>query len=183
MISRSNRVAASLALACLLVFLTTALVVQARSPGDPSGETFQDDYPFPEETFDSYYPYPEATETTSGPVQPDFPPNETATPEDTFTPEVDLFGTEDAQMQGAFSTQAASATPFPSITPINTQTQPAQATITPIPANLVNEGKSGFRLNWGYFWIGFAIPVLAACGAILYLLDRRPDLFTPRPKS
>jgi hypothetical protein len=182
MTPRLNRIAVSFALALFVLFLTAALAAQASPQGYPGDALFQDPYPYPEVTVTYGYPFPEATQATSEPTQIELLPEVTDTPGSTSTPGIDLFATENAEMQDTLSTQAASATPIPSITPANTQTSPAEGTGTPSPAALEDGPGSGFSMDWGYFWIGFAIPVLAASGAVLYLLDRRPELFTQRPK-
>lgn len=86
--------------------------------------------------------------------------------------------TENAEMQGGKVTPPASETPGPTIT---AYASPTPTLETPLPVAAAAP-KSGSRLNWGLFWLGFSLPVLAACGWVLYLLDRRPDLFRPRSK-
>ena len=121
-----------------------------------------------------------STETAS-PTN-DVPP--TAVPLPTEMPTVpltstlppDVFRTEDSEMNGALTTPAGTETPGPTMTPYHTPT----ATKTPPKSHLSarsGEKKGGFIPNWGMFWIGFSLPVLGACGVVLYLLDRRPDLF------
>jgi hypothetical protein len=175
-----KRIVVLFTLALILFFFSAALAAQAGTPARPGIALFQDDYPYPEETFFFDYPYPEETGGAVEPTDGVFLPTLTFTPEVTLTPELNLFATEDAQMGDTISSPAPSATPGPSITPAFTQTGPAQATGTPPPA-AAGSGER-FRVDWGYFWIGFAIPVLAACGAVLYLLDRRPELFSQRQK-
>ncbi len=147
--------------------------------------------PAPQET--SAYPYdfptdiftPESTDQGYGAPATDTPGNETpaapvtataaGTPTQTSTLPPDLFRTEDAQMNNAQTTQQVTETPGATFTPYDTptvlKTQP-QRTLTPVVKK-----KEGFTPDWGMFWIGFSLPVLGACGVVLYLLDRRPDLF------
>lgn len=141
------------------------------------------DYPYPEDEFPTDSIYPVDTEIPSNPTQDLFLDTQTPEPtlEETPTPAVNVFGTEDAQMRDTLGTPASSATSGPSITPVNTQTAPVNSTAQDAGAGTAKE-KTGLQIDWGFFWIGFAVPLLAACGAVLYLLDRRPDLFTPRRK-
>jgi len=141
------------------------------------------DYPYPEDEFPTDSFYPVDTEIPLNPTQEEFLDTETPepTPEDTSTPAVNVFGTEDALMRDTLGTPASSATPAPSITPVNTQTAPVTSTAQEAGAGTARE-NAGLQIDWGFFWIGFAVPLLAACGVVLYLLDRRPELFTPRRK-
>ena len=60
-----------------------------------------------------------------------------------------------------------------------TPTAPADGTVTATSSAPDNsEDSQGSGMDWGLFWIGFSIPVLFACGAVLYLLDRNPRLFS-----
>jgi hypothetical protein len=141
------------------------------------------DYPYPEDEFPTDSFYPVDTEIPYISTQDEFLDTETPepTPEDTSTPAVNVFGTEDALMRDTLGTPASSATPAPSITPVNTQTAPVTSTAQEPGAGTGKE-NARLQIDWGFFWIGFAVPLLVACGAVLYLLDRRPDLFTPRRK-
>ena len=59
-----------------------------------------------------------------------------------------------------------------------TPTSPADGTITPTSGTPgPDEEGSSTGMDWGLFWIGFSLPVLVACGVVLYLLDRNPRLF------
>lgn len=102
----------------------------------------------------------------------------TATETATMGPNV--FGTEDAEINEALTTPQFTEAAAPSITPYFTPT--ITATKTPLPARTPAAAKknNGFTPDWGMFWIGFSLPVLGACGVVLYLLDRRPDLFRRR---
>jgi hypothetical protein len=90
-----------------------------------------------------------------------------------------VFRTEDAEILDSLASPAASLSPYPSITPANTPTAVTASTL-PAPVSAGNE-NNGFKIDWGFFWVGFAVPILVGCGAVLYLLDRYPDLFTRRP--
>jgi hypothetical protein len=134
---------------------------------------------YPEDIYSTESGYPGEFETPFPATQESLPPMETTEP----TPAVNTFATEDAQMRDTLGTEIPSATPAPSLTPANTATALLTATPTGIAATASNAQKNRFRIDWSYFWIGFAVPLLVCCGVILYLLDRHPDFFTPRPKS
>lgn len=119
---------------------------------------------------------PTATRTPQAgqPVQ-----TETAAPSATAdrSPSPDAFQTENAEMGGALVTPptpepTAAVTETP---PALTETPPAEEQ-QPTPAAAAPD-RGRFQLDWGMFWVGFAIPFLAACGLVLYLLDRKPDFF------
>lgn len=106
----------------------------------------------------------------------DIEPTIEQTPTETSTLPADVFRTEDAEMRNALTTPQVTETGGPTITPYQTLTvtkRPPRSTLTSTAA----KKKNGFTPDWGLFWIGFSIPVLGACGVVLYLLDRRPDLF------
>jgi hypothetical protein len=110
--------------------------------------------------------------TPSGQLTPSVVFTETSTA--TIPP--DLFRTEDSEINNSQTTLAASETPGPTITAVSTSTvSKTKSQSSPTPP--IIKKKGGITLDWGLFWIGFSLPVLAACGAVLYLLDRRPDLF------
>lgn len=115
-----------------------------------------------------------ATETP--PVEEN--PTTEVTATETVTQAPDAFRTEDAEMGEAQTTPLVTESAVSTKTPNQTLT----VTKTQLPARTPAAAgeKDGFTLDWGMFWIGFAIPVLAACGIVLYLLDRRPDLFRHR---
>lgn len=112
----------------------------------------------------------QATATVAGSPVP------TATQTLTPTLAPDVFKTENAEMGGARTTPALTETPAPSITPYISPTVTLTATVL-APAPLQAGGPA---MNWGLFWMGFSLPVLAGCGLVLYLLDHRPDLFRRR---
>jgi hypothetical protein len=144
-----------------------AAPVYQNTPGynEPAEETPTDEPP-PDDGYNA-----PATETLSV--------GETPIPESTVTETVtlapDAFRTEDAEMGGAQTTPLVTETFVPTKTPdqVLTATKTQLPAVTPAAARK----KGGFTPDWGMFWIGFAIPVLGACGIVLYLLDRRPDLF------
>lgn len=179
-----------------LIGLMPVLLYSAPVRADSSGlPVFQDtSYPGPEETIvfptdDEGYPGPEDPEIT---VPPFVDPNETvtvtatgpaqiSTPIDTpttgptLTKAPDTLATENAEMSDSQVTPPGSETPAPSMTPFLTAT--GSQTILPAVGSTSSSKGGGLSINWGLFWIGFSLPVLIACGGILYLLDRRPDLF------
>lgn len=128
-------------------------------------------YPAPEATLPGYVPL-QASPTLSGSPIP------TAIPTSTLTLAPNLFQTENAEMGGAQTTPALTDTPAPSLTPYLSPTATQAVTASAMPAE--KPGGGGFQMNWGMFWIGFSVPILAGCGLVLYLLDHRPDLFRPR---
>jgi hypothetical protein len=135
------------------------------------------DYPAQSTTNAQDNGYPaDTTETPTSQSTSAVLPSATAT--FTPTPAVNVFRTEDTEMSGAKVTAPPSETPGPSLTayytPTATKTPPSTATVTNVPKKQAGLGAS---LDWGMFWIGFSIPVLAICGAVLYLLDRRPSFF------
>ncbi len=147
-----------------------------------------DFFPFP--TDDVGYPEPDETDfslptflmpdDTQQPGQPDVTespqtPQPTATVGPTSTLAPDVLATENAEMGDSQVTPPGSETPGPSMTPYQTTT--GTQTVLPSAKSTANTKDGGLVVDWGLFWIGFSIPVLVACGGILYLLDRRPDLF------
>jgi hypothetical protein len=134
------------------------------------------------------------------------PPGETQSPGETQLPDSGYpppgVGTIQAPSPTANLTSIATSilteTPVPglaSITPSVVTTDRATASPTPTlnttptivpqlsPEAGMDGDQRGFKVNWGFFWVGFAIPFLAGSGIVLYLLDRRPDLFRPRSKT
>jgi hypothetical protein len=103
-------------------------------------------------------------------------PTEALTPTQTGTLPPDVFRTEDAEINGAQTTPVTTETVGPTITLFTTPTATKR---TPRPTTTSNgaKEKDEFIPDWGLFWIGFSLPVLGSCGVVLYLLDRRPDLF------
>ena len=172
----------------LMPVLMYSAPVRADSVAQPA---FQEGYPGPGEetdifpTDDSGYPGPGEPDIT---LPPFIDPDETQTePTDliepteeigsTLTLAPDRLATENAEMGDSQVTPPGSETPAPSITPYVTGTQ----TVLPSAVSPAStKGGGGLNINWGLFWIGFSIPVLIACGGILYLLDRRPNLFRRR---
>jgi len=103
-------------------------------------------------------------------------PEITATETVTATIPPDVFRTEDSEINQSMTTPVVTETPEPTITKYVTPTvikTQRQGTPTPPAAR----EKAGFSLDWGMFLAGFVLPVLAACGYILYLMDHRPELF------
>jgi hypothetical protein len=163
------------------------LLQQTEYPAtsDPTYEPTYDPYPADNPTL-TLTNTPTTTPATTG-VQPSSTPGGptatatiTRTPTETATPAPNIFQTEDSEMGGSQVTPPAGETPSP--TAVMTATQ----SLTPITSLTRNapvnsaEKQNGFQVNWGMFWMGFALPVVAACGVVLYLLDRRPDLFRPK---
>lgn len=183
MISPKDRRTILAGLAVLLVglfFLAPALRVSADLRSQPAFQTtpgYQP--PATEPSGGNSYPAPQ-TPTLAGTAQtPAGSPEVTATLTLTPTQAPNVFKTENSEMNGALATPALTETQSPSLTPYLTptitQTQTAQPSLAPIQTS-----GSGFPMDWGMFWIGFALPVLAGSGAVLYLLDHRPDLFRAR---
>jgi len=104
------------------------------------------------------------------------PTPETPMPTDTLAP--DVLETEGAEMSDSQVTPPATETPGPTITPYITETATHAAAV--LSEDTGGEKSGGLAIDWGLFWVGFSIPVLLACGGVLYLLDRRPDLFRQR---
>lgn len=102
-------------------------------------------------------------------------PVDTVTVTATITKSPNIFQTENSEMNNARVTPALTDTPGPSITPYISPT----ATQT-ISASDAQGKKSGLAMDWGLFWVGFSVPVLAGCGMVLYLLDHSPELFRKR---
>lgn len=145
---------------------------------------WQDDgYPPPEDTSlpppDEEYPPPEETTEPPGGEYP--PPEGEATQEPSLTP---ALSPTSALIDQTQPPGAETITPSPMATGQTTAAvtaTPAASAQVSAEAEPVNEPK-GFQVDWGFFWIGFAVPILAGSGVVLYLLDRRPDLFRPRSK-
>jgi hypothetical protein len=188
-----------LAMGLLVVFLLGSLfLTYTAGPVDASSASAivkprqQSTAPYPAGTSSTDSLYPAGTPTKTNAAVPTaiiiFPgtATETELPVETSTVPADTFLTEDAQMKESQVTQPAGATAAPAIvtgspdtpTPATTPTE-----ITAAAAQTSDQKPGGFRMDWGFFWIGFAIPVLAGCGIILYLLDRNPVMFSKRPKS
>jgi len=153
---------------------------------------FQDstDDAYPMATLQDNFSYPVDTDPTDeagieqSPIPSPTPTLPQATDEEMLTPTVqmgtpspDAFETENAQIGDSAVTPQVSFTPGPSITPANTSTSTPTITGTVSPIQLETEDTGSFKLDWGSFVVGFAVPVLAGCGVVLYLLDRRPELF------
>ena len=156
-----------------------------------------DAYPGPEET--DFFSFPTDDEGYPEPGEPDIPiptflmpddteqpglpdvtespetPQPTATLGPTSTMSLDVLATENAEMSDSQVTPPGSETPAPSMTPYQAIT--GTQTVLPSAESTVTAKDGGLAVDWGLFWIGFSIPVFAACAGILYLLDRRPDLF------
>lgn len=166
------------------IFRSGGVVVQA-------GRALQDatDYPGIDETpldfpTDESYPgvtdYPDDFPTDEIPTE-EFPtaefftpqpPQSTATVDATQPP--NTFLTENAEMGDGQASPPPSETPGPTITPYGS---PTAVTGTPEPTTVsAQEKNAGQRIDWGLFWMGFSVPIIAACGLVLYLLDKRPDL-------
>jgi hypothetical protein len=155
---------------------------------------WQDDgYPPPDTTeapiddgTDEGYPPPDGTGTPTSSVTPGVVPTTTTppTPQQTLTtaaaPGETLLPAEQAETLAPTETPQATSTPTGTIT-VTPSVTPTPALQSTLEARQAGDGGS-FQVDWGYFWIGFAIPVLAGCGVVLYLLDRRPDLFRPRSR-
>ena len=106
------------------------------------------------------------------------------TPNLSQTAEMDAFRTEDAEMGGSRNGTVTPPTPEGTPTPAPSATaSPTQGEVYRAAGANPNDGAGGFEMNWGLFWIGFSIPVVGACGVVLYLLDRRPELFRPKRKQ
>jgi hypothetical protein len=166
-----------------LAVLATAYAAQAMfSAGAGSRLSFQDDgYPPPENLQPvEGYPAPGDGGTVPESTQEPFA---TQTETHTPTPPPDILRTEQAEMGDTLVTPPGDMTPAPTHTLINTVTPTPTQTATPEPAPVLPPQEEGFRMDWGLFSIGFAIPILIGCGLVLYLIDRRPDLFVRRPQA
>ncbi len=142
--------------------------------GYPPGEVTEDPGPYPVVT-DETSPDETATLTPTATEQTITPP----TPQDTPTPDLSRtaeMGDARTGTPGTPGTPTLTGTPSPTV----------QQTITPTEIALTGTpesgGAGGFEMNWGLFWIGFSIPLVGASGVVLYLLDRRPELFRPKRK-
>ncbi len=120
-------------------------------------------------------PYPAGTLTES-PTEAAGTPLPEFTVTSTVTPPPNLYQTEDSEINHSRTTPVATDTPGPTITPYVTATA-VKTRVRPTPTPVPIKEKSGFSIDWGMFLFGFSLPILAACGYVLYLLDRRPDLF------
>lgn len=190
--------------AAAVVLFSTLLALLAGTllhdgPGTAStARSYQDDYPV--ETVpidDSGYPFMDPTNTseptsafpspTSAQPTSAFPSPTSGEPTSpgadltaTFTATVppNVFLTENAEQEGSLATLAATEPPGGTLTPLSTATVTG---VTPQPVRAAQEeAREGIAVDWGLFWIGFSLPVLSASGYVLYLLDRRPDLFRRR---
>lgn len=171
-----------------LLFGATLLLILTGSASAAIGEKFQqpnnDSYPVT--TQQDPFGYPAGTEPVGEPETSDTPsgpgglPTFTVTPGPSLTTAVDVFGTEDAQMRDSLITPPSSPTPGETITPAHTPTISATSTDTALAAGEKSAEKQGFQMDWGFFVIGFIIPVLVGCGYVLYLLDRQPGFFSGR---
>ncbi len=186
-IIRMGVLAGLIGLAVLLACLLPGPAVQAKSNERP---VYQDETSYPNDIPTDESVTPEITETlveteavetlpegtlVGLPTETEMP---TATSTATLAPNV--FLTENSQMQGAQVTPVASETPGPTLTPYETPTVTKAASLG--AATSSNKKSGGPQVDWGLFWIGFSLPVLVGCGFVLYLLDRRPNLFKPRSK-
>jgi hypothetical protein len=115
---------------------------------------------------------PEADTTPQTIITPS--PAFTVTNTPTLPP--DVFRTEDAEMNQSMTTPVVTETPGPTMTLVATPTI-MKTQRQPTPTLAISKEKDTFHLDWGMFLAGFSLPVLGACGYILYLLDRRPELF------
>ncbi len=154
------------------------VTVPPTEPGYPAGSTATSPAPAGSAT---PTPAPSSTQP-SGPQPSSTEPAESLTPTveltETLTPTMppDVFRTEDSEMNSAKTTPLVTETPGPMVTAYVTPTE----TMTPLPTSTtqaVIQKKDSFAIDWGLFWIGFSLPVLGGCGVVLYLLDRRPDIF------
>lgn len=107
----------------------------------------------------------------------------TPTPANTMTVTAtvrNVFLTENAEMGASSVTPPASLTPLATgtIAPTHTNTP----TRTPLSTLIAAASDEDQNLDWGLFWIGFSVPIIAACGVVLYLLDHRPELFSFKRK-
>ncbi len=135
---------------------------------------WQDDgYPPPQDTGQPPYPPPEDATEPPGEGYP--PPDGQATP--SFTPTPPSPPTKAPADQ---TSVPVTVTAQPSPTASATVTFTVFPQVSP-EAEQEDEPET-FQMDWGLFWIGFAVPILASSGVVLYLLDRRPDLFRPRAK-
>ncbi len=190
---RLARIMRVLVVACLTA-LSLLAVIAPDTWGVGSAHArpeFQDGTAYPAGTptiFPTYDPYPAMTDTPSGPLptadqtqptQEQPTPFNTQIPQNTFTAQPNTFLTENAEMGEGQGTPPPSETPGITMTATITST-PAPPTPQPTPIIPERDTRGPGGINWGLFWIGFSLPVLAGCGWVLYLLDRRPDLFRPR---
>jgi hypothetical protein len=187
MTQRSYRKILLAGLAAGFLALQAFFAAQASVQTSGSGVVLLQETAYPAdetEVIDGLYPAESPTPRVGGGGGPTPTPFiivlETPTPIPSVTAGPELARTEDAEILDSLASPVASASPWPSITPVNTLTAEVQLSPT-VPVEI--DKKAGFYLDWGFFWVGFAIPVLAGCGAVLYLLDRRPDLFRRRPRA
>ncbi len=162
------RISAIAGLAGLLVFFFTVIPGGQMHPAQARASYDETAYPPPDTPPSSSYPGP-ATETSQAPAGSSTPTLRTSTePAKSLTPTVET--TEALQPVTDTPVPSASATAF--VTPTETMTPlPTKAT------QAVTQKKDGLKIDWGLFWIGFSLPILGGCGIVLYLLDRRPDIF------
>ena len=165
--------------ALVVVFLVTAPVSRVSAEGglQPLLQDTPGYEPPPTETTGGgAYPAPtsgnpsQATATVAGSPLP------TSTPTLTPTLAPNMFKTENSEIDSARTTPALTETPAPSLTPYVSPT----VTLTQTALAAAPLQASSPPMNWGLFWMGFSLPVLAGCGLVLYLLDHRPDLFRRR---
>lgn len=134
----------------------------------------------PSPTLDPSQPTQPTQATQTTPFAPDDTPQPAMSVTSMATDGPNTFLTEDAEMGAGNVTPPPSETPGPTITAYRSAT-PKTATARPARTAIARRANDD-KVNWGLFWIGFSIPVLSACGVVLYLLDQRPDLFRPRKK-
>jgi hypothetical protein len=170
-----------------LLFLLFILVSGVPVLAEPAGAPFFEDTPgypptdeFPTDEFPTDDPYGYFTEETAtqdlGTLPANITPSIVGTSTLTTTPEPNIFLTEDSEINKARTTLSVTETPAPTITVFSSPTR-IKTVQQPTQMLAASKKKGGFRMDWGLFWIGFSLPVLGACGGVLYLLDRRPDLF------
>jgi hypothetical protein len=195
-------------LAGLLGLLVTGLVfgpaihVRAGSDSDaqlshpllqetdyPANTPTTEDYPVDTPTTEGYpagTPSPQPNGTATLPTNPSALPTAsetvTMTPTETATLPPNTFLTEDSEMGGSKVTPPPSETLAPTAVLTAAKGHTPVASMNHSARGVSAEKQNGFRVNWGMFWMGFALPVIAACGVVLYFLDRRPDLFRPKQK-
>ncbi len=188
------RISALAGLAGLLVFVFSVVPGGQMHPALANAPDYQDGYPVDTPTLpDSGYPAG-ATGTSPATAGNSTPTSSSGTrpagtePAESLTPSIeptetitstlkpDVFRTEDSEIGSSKTTPLVTETPGPTATAFGAPTE----TITPLPTRATQaavQKKDGVKIDWGLFWIGFSLPVLGGCGVVLYLLDRRPDIF------
>jgi hypothetical protein len=136
-------------------------MVTATAEGQPTGDAQPTPIDEGQPTAEAPTVTPEATDAGS-----DYPPGEDADPS-TSTPAA-----------GETAPPPATATPEPP----NKEPEPEETMFALQPPASTGGGQGGLALNWTLFWVGFSLPVVLACGVVLYLLDRNPRLFYRKKK-